>query len=125
MSARALHRSLPWITFGLLVVSMGVSSPALAQDCLAEIDRTQAEVDAAVAKHAKNAPFAPEGSFATLGHQPTPESVAQAEAGLTQWTGGDVASAALDRARDAVIAGQSGECFAQVRAAREAISSAK
>lgn len=125
MSARTLHRSFPWIASGLLLVSIGASSPALAQDCLAEIDRTQAEVDAAVAKHAKNVPFAPESNFATLGHQPTPESVAQAEASLSQWTGGDVASAALDRARDAVIAGKAGECFAQVRAAREAIGAAK
>ncbi len=116
-----LRRNLPLISSGLLLISVGMATPALADTCRGEIDQVQAQVDAALAQHAETAPFAPESSFATLGHQPTPASVARAEASLHSWAGGDEAVAALDRAREAYASGNTGQCFAELRATRRAL----
>jgi hypothetical protein len=104
-----------------MLASFGVSAPALAESCAGDIDQVQSQVDAALAQHAETAPFAPETSFATLGHQPTPATVARAEAGLEHWAGGDEAVTALTRARDADAAGSASQCLADVQAARRAL----
>ena len=123
MSSLNLRRNLPWISSGLLLVSLSVATPALAETCHGAIDHVQSQVDAALAQQADSAPFAPETSFATLGHQPTPATVARAEAGLRHWAGGDEAVAALDRARQADASGNARQCLAELQAAQHAIGS--
>lgn len=116
------HRNFTLISSGLILASLTAASPALADTCRGEINAVQSQLDAALAQHAEAGPFAPETSFATLGHQPTPATVARAEASLRHWSGGDEAVAALDRAREAAAEGNIGRCFAELQATRQAIA---
>ncbi|HEY0234496.1 MAG TPA: hypothetical protein VGC86_05500 [Afipia sp.] len=105
----------------VLLSGWGVS--AHAASCAVQIDQVQAKLDAALAQHAKTAPYAVESKSATLSRQPTPGSIARAEDKIGAWSGGDKAVAALGRAREAQAAGKTSACFTALREAKRAISS--
>jgi hypothetical protein len=114
---------LPFARYIVVLAVTGLFSPAMAhaESCGKGIDRVQAAVDAAIARHAGSGPFTRESTFAKLGHQPTPATVARAEDGGAGWIGGEKAVAALARARDAHRAGDSRTCVSELRAARRAL----
>jgi hypothetical protein len=99
-----------------------LAAPANAASCAVQIDQVQTQLDAALAQHAKTAPFAVESKSATLNRQPTPGSIARAEDKIGAWDGGDKAVAALGRARDAQAAGKSADCFKALHEAKDAIA---
>lgn len=105
-----------------IVLLAGLGVPANAASCAVQIDQVQARLDAALAQHAKTAPYAVESKSATLNRQPTPGSIARAEDKIGAWAGGDKAVAALGRARDAQTAGKTSECFKALREAKKAIA---
>jgi hypothetical protein len=91
--------------------------------CGQEIDRMQARVDAALAKRAATGPAAPESAGALLHRQPTPDSLAKAEARV-----GDLSPEAADaivqgmaRARAADAAADAGACERALAEVRRAI----
>ncbi len=94
---------------------------AYATSCSADLDRTQIAIDAALVQHSNAVQSAPESTFAKLGRQPTPATVARAENEYGGWSNGSKAIAALKRARAADAAGDAGTCFSELRAARRAI----
>ena len=55
-------------------------SPSEAGPCQDSIDRTQARIDAIIAKRAGQSAWRPESIDAMRGYQPTPRSIAAAEA---------------------------------------------
>ncbi|SDT58202.1 hypothetical protein SAMN05444158_7231 [Bradyrhizobium canariense] len=89
--------------------------------CSADLHRTRIAVNNALAQHAGTEPFAPESTFAKLGHQPTPATIARAEHKFDNWPNGSEAVAALQRARQANKAGDSQGCLDALREARMAI----
>ncbi len=103
-------------------VALLLAAPANAASCAVQIDQVQTQLDAALAQHAKTAPYAPESKAATLSHQPTPGSIARAEDKIGAWAGGDKAVAALGRAREAQAAGKSADCFKALGEAKDAIA---
>lgn len=121
MTRRSLRYGL-MCAAGLALV-LNLTAPADAASCAVQIDQVQTQLDAALAQHAKTAPYAPESKSATLSHQPTPGSIARAEDKIGAWSGGDTAVAALKRARDAEAAGKSAECFKALGEAKDAIAS--
>ncbi|BBF92900.1 hypothetical protein [Blastochloris tepida] len=95
-------------------ILLAASVPGLAGPCTHAIDRMQARVDALLAARAAAGPSATEGTSATMHRQPTPESIAAAEAKL-----GDISTETLDaiatgmtRAREADRAGDAEACKA-------------
>ncbi len=99
-----------------------LAAPASAKSsCSAELRRTQIAVDRALDQHAAAAPFAPESKSAKLSHQPTPSTIARAENRFDHWPNGDVAIAALQRARQANKRGDLQGCREALREARTAI----
>ncbi|WP_246164483.1 hypothetical protein [Blastochloris sulfoviridis] len=101
---------------GTLLFAAGVllaaSGPGLAGPCSHAIDRMQGRLDALLAARAAAGPTATESTGATMHRQPTPDSIAAAEAKL-----GDISSETLDaiavgmtRARDADRAGNAEAC---------------
>ncbi|RTL51853.1 MAG: hypothetical protein EKK40_10110 [Bradyrhizobiaceae bacterium] len=97
-------------------------TPANAASCAVQIDQVQGQLDAALARHAKSAPYAVESKAAKLDHQPTPGTIAREEDKLGAWDGGEKAVKALARARDAQATGNSSDCFKALRAAKRAIA---
>jgi hypothetical protein len=89
--------------------------------CSRAIDRAQSQVDAKIAATAKAGKFAPESRAARLHHQPTPASVAAAESGLNEGSGGEAALAALARAREADRANDAPACNRALAEVRRAI----
>ncbi len=115
------------IRYGLIcgvgiVLLAGLGASANAASCAVQIDQVQAKLDAALAQHAKNAQYAVESKSATLSRQPTPGSIARAEDKIGAWPGGDLAVAALGRAREAQTTGRVAACFKALRQAERAIS---
>ena len=95
----------------LASISAGRAGP-----CSDEIDRVQARLDAI----AGSGPSAPESGAALRHHQPTPQSIAAAEAKLRELpsTAVTVLRAAMMRAREADRGGKASECeeaLAEVR----------
>jgi hypothetical protein len=97
-----------------------LSAPAYAADCRDSIGRVQAQVDAAIDRHAGDGPWQPESLDALRSHQPTPQSIAGADgaasAALTR------ALQALNRARVADSAGDVSRCVAEVSAAQSLLA---
>jgi hypothetical protein len=114
---------LPFAGYIAVLAVTGLFLPAAAhsESCGKGIDRVQAAVDAAIDRHAEKGPFSRESTFAKLGHQPTPGTVARAESGGAGWTGGEKAVAALARAREAHRAGDNRTCVSELRVARSAL----
>src|SRR6185437_11866760 len=92
--------------------------------CSADLRRTSRAVDRALDQHAAASPYAPESKAATLGHQPTPSSIARAERRFDNWPNGSKAVAAVARARQANKAGDIQGCLDALREARTAIGAA-
>jgi hypothetical protein len=84
--------------------------PSQAGPCSPEIDRVQARVDAMIAATAAAGPAGRQSTAATTHRQPTPDSIAAAEARLGEGARTQRALAALERARTADRAGDNGAC---------------
>ena len=97
--------------------------PSLAGPCAKEISETQAAFDTKLAAAAASGPSAPESTLATLHHQPTPGTVARAEAQLGDISreNADIISRALERAQDADLIGDVNGCQEQLAEAKEAL----
>ena len=97
---------------GLLLVV----SPAYGGSCTRTIANVQAQVDAAIETRADSDGWKPESLAARRGYQPTPRSIAAAEAGNgTQFK---LALASLDRARVADRSGSIAVCRREVANAK-------
>lgn len=92
-----------------LVASM---SATYAGPCSHEIDRTQAQIDARLNATAGAGPAARESTAATAHRQPTPDSIAEAEARLGEVSPQkmEAVTAAMARAREADGAGNQSAC---------------
>jgi hypothetical protein len=78
---------------------MFLVSACFAGPCTDEIDRVQVKVDARIGAIAKGGRLGKESVAAQLNRQPTPESIAAAEAKLGEGRRAEEAVAALARAR--------------------------
>jgi hypothetical protein len=116
MTTRKTSRRIALI-LGLIVISPS----AQAGPCTDELDALQPKVDARVDAAAGAGKFAPESKAATTHQQPTPDSIAAAEARLNEGKRAREAVAALDRARKADAAGDSSACEAAVIEVRAAL----
>jgi hypothetical protein len=87
-------------------------SAAHAGPCAHEIDRMQAAIDARLEAKAAAGPAARESTAATMNRQPTPESIAAAEARLGEVSPQtmEAVGAAMARARDADRADDKSAC---------------
>jgi hypothetical protein len=87
-------------------------SASYAGPCAHEIDRMQAQVDARLEAKAAAGPAARESTAATMNRQPTPESMAAAEARLGEVSPQKIeaVAAAMARARQADGAGDKSAC---------------
>lgn len=92
-----------------LVLSL---SPSHAGPCTKQLDRMQARIDAKVEAIAAVGPFMRQGTFAGMDDQPTPRSIAAAEAtrGEISWQTMDTVRQAMARARAADAAGDGRAC---------------
>jgi hypothetical protein len=90
------------LVLGAVTVAL-LTLPGYAGPCTHEIDSMQAAIDAALEAKAAAGPAARESTAATMHHQPTPGSIAAAEARLGEVSAQNVeaVSAALARAREA------------------------
>lgn len=121
MTTRTRMRYGPICGVSIMLLA-GFGAPVHAASCAVQIDQVQAKLDAALAQHAKTAPYAVESKSATLSRQPTPGSIARAEEKTGVWSGGDKAVAALASARAAQAAGKTPACFKALREAKRAIA---
>lgn len=96
--------------------------PGQAGPCTHDIDRVQAQVDARIEAIAGTGPAGPETQGARLHHQPTPESMADAEQRLGEGKVAEAALAALIRARSADAAGDKAACDQALAEAMRAIA---
>jgi hypothetical protein len=101
---------------------MFLASACVAGPCTSEIDRMQAMVDARIEKIAKGGRFGEESVAAKLRHQPTPGSIAAAEAALGESKTMEQAVEALARAREADRAGDKRACDQALAEAEREIS---
>jgi hypothetical protein len=99
------------------------TSMSYAGPCSGEIDRVQARVDAKLEARAATGPSGPESAAATRHQQPTPGSIAAAEARLGDLSDGAVAAIRTDmaRAREADRAGDAAACEQALAGVRRAI----
>jgi hypothetical protein len=84
--------------------------PSLAGPCSPEIDRLRSGVDALIAATAVGGPAGRESTAAMTHRQPTPSSIAAAEARLKEGARAERAKAAMARARAADRAGDTSAC---------------
>jgi hypothetical protein len=108
-----------------ILVAALMNTSAWAGACPAQIPGVQRQLDAAIVAHAKAGAFGREGVTATLGLQPTPQSLARADARLDRWMGGERAVALLHQARIADERGDATACSRALAAARRALSEAE
>jgi hypothetical protein len=87
-------------------------SASVAGPCLHDIDRVQHQIDARLDARAGAGSSAPESTAATMDRQPTPGSIAAAEARLGELSPETIASirAAMGRAREADAGGDKNTC---------------
>jgi hypothetical protein len=114
----------------LLVLSAAAlaasTSVGYAGPCSRAIDRMQARIDARLEAVAGAGPMAPVSSGAYLDRQPTPRSIAAAEARLGELSPQTIEAvrAAMIRARDADRAGNRRACMRELADARRAMGPA-
>jgi hypothetical protein len=101
---------------------MFLASAGFAGPCTSEIDGMQVKVDARIEAVAKGGRFGKESVAAQLDRQPTPGSLAAAEAELGEGKAMERAVEALARAREADRAGDKRACEQALADARRAIS---
>jgi hypothetical protein len=87
-----------------------IGSPAVAGPCTAALDALQPKIDALVDSTAGKGKFGVESNAATMSRQPTPDSVAAAEAALGEGKSAQAAVDAMGDARDADAAGDRAGC---------------
>jgi len=106
-----------------VILALGFVADAEAREssCGIAIVAAERQLNRTVDQRAKAGPSARETTFATLGRQPTPATVAGAEKRLEGWAGGVEAAAALTRARRADAHGRAAACRAEVIRARKAL----
>src|SRR5262245_38355769 len=99
------------------------TSASYAGPCSHEIDRVQAEIDAKLNATAGTGAFARESTAATMNRQPTPRSIAEAEAKLGEVPPQklEAVGAAMARAREADSAGNQSACEQALADARSAL----
>jgi hypothetical protein len=97
------RRSIPLSAVALFLTV----APCFAGPCAKEIAEAQAAFDAKLDAAAASGPTAPESTLATLHHQPTPSTVAHAEAQLRDISreNAEIVTRALERAQDADLIG--------------------
>lgn len=105
------------LSFSLVVVT----TMAQAGPCSRAIDRMQAQIDARLEAIAASGKTAKQSLAADQSRQPTPESIAAAEATLGEGKGAQAALADLARARKFDQAGSAARCKREVRRARRAL----
>jgi hypothetical protein len=115
-----IRMRLPTAAAAALLASISATS---AGPCSGEIDRVQARIDARLDAIAGAGPSAPESAAALRHHQPTPQSIAAAEAKLRELpsTAATVLREAMMRAREADGAGKASECEEALAEVRRAI----
>ena len=106
-----------------VVILLSLAGPASAapETCSVGIDRVQADLDAALAKRAAAGKTAKQSDFATMRRQPTPETIARAEAVLGDWEQGSLAVSALSEARMAKARNDQPACLEALKRARDII----
>jgi len=92
------------------VVTLGMVAQAHAGPCSAAIDHVQAQVDATIDQRANAGSWLPESNSALRSHQPTPNSIAKAEAEAGRGRKQEAALGALGLARDADLRGDLAQC---------------
>lgn len=100
---------------------LGTAPAAFAAPCSESIKQAQAALDSYLDALAAAGPSAPESTDALLNHEPSPSSIARAEAALGDGDEPEIAQEALDRARAAEMNGNAAACEVQVARARVAI----
>ncbi|MBB3237540.1 hypothetical protein [Phyllobacterium endophyticum] len=111
------------IVFGVqAVVALELVSTAHAGPCTKEIEALQGRVDAVLEATAGAGPTLPESQFAGLHHEPTPQSIAHAEAQAGEGAEGEHALAGLARAREADRAGNARLCDTALHDVRREIA---
>ncbi len=112
---------IPALTAAMLAIAM---VPGHAGPCAQEIDRVQARVDARLAARAAAGPAAPESAGALLHRQPTPDSLARAEAAIGDLTpaAAEAIAQGMARARTADAAGDAGACEQALSEVRRAVA---
>ncbi len=118
MVLRSIAKGLACMVPVILVLSQTVPSKASSHACSAGIDRAQVQLDAVLAKRAAAGPFAKQSTFATLGRQPTPATIASAEAQLGDWQDAPKAVAGMREARDANARGDNRACLKALKSVR-------
>jgi hypothetical protein len=105
-----------------IILALSVSA-SYAGPCSQEIDHMQAKFDAKLEARAAVAPSAPESPAATAHHQPTPNSIAGAEAKLGVLSPEQITTVteALRRAREADRGGDQSACEQALSEAQHAI----
>jgi hypothetical protein len=99
-----------WLVAGAALVA--AVSPSSAGPCTHDIDLVQHAIDARLDAKAGAGPMARESTAATMNRQPTPESIAAAEARLGDLSPEKMAAVrtAMTRAREADAAGDKSAC---------------
>ncbi len=105
----------------VILLSLSGLASAAPESCGTAIDRVQADLDAALAKRAAAGKTAKQSDFATMRRQPTPETVARAEAELGDWEQGTLAVSALREARMARARNDQQGCMEALNRARDII----
>jgi len=105
----------------LILVVAAYPGPIQAGPCTGEIDRLQAQLDARIDAEASQGRAARESRSALEHHQPTPESILEAEDGLGEGAALGHTSVALARARVADSHGDARACEEALARARRAL----
>src|SRR5579863_10557581 len=92
-------------------------SASYAGTCSAEIDAMQARIDAALETKAAAGPMAKEGGFAGMSDQPTPASIAAAEARL-----GDIPTKKAKMVRRAMVRARAADTAGDGKACERALT---
>lgn len=111
-----LYLSAATIAVVILSPTMSYGGP-----CLREINRTQTNIDSRIDVIAGAGKTAKQTVGAQLSHQPTPRSIAEAEAALGEDEGSRNALAALSKAREYDKIGKEKACRAAVKQAEQAL----
>jgi hypothetical protein len=108
-------------TVAALALSATVSA---ARPCTQQIAQVQAQIDAKLRANAAAGPTAPESPAALRSHQPTPQSIAEAESklGVISQELTTAITTGMARAREADGAGDQRACEDALAAVRRAIS---
>jgi hypothetical protein len=97
------------------------SNPCFAADCVSDLHKTQAFLDRFIERQARVGAFGKQATFATLGRQPSPASMARAERDLGEGGQFHAALSHLRMARAYASNGDETAYVGQVAAAHECL----